>query len=69
MARLSAFLFTTAAGRAVPAAFFGGFARRRPHRARITALSLGFAVGAQHLVVVFFNKLFKFPAAYGALIL
>lgn len=56
-------LFTAAAGFAVSAAFNAALARARIHGSTVTALRLPLAVGAEYLIVVFFNKLVKLLSA------
>lgn len=58
-------LFTAAAGFAVAAAFFYGFACGGKHLPAVAAFGNFAAIGAYDGVVVFFHKLFKsFIAAF-----
>ena len=56
-------LFTAAAGFAVTAAFNAALACASVYRSAVTALRLPLAVGAEYLIVEFFNKLVKLLSA------
>ena len=58
-------LFTSAAGLAVAAAFFGGLARRGKHFPAVQPFGNRAAVGTTYFVGKFFNKLVEFFAARG----